>query len=604
MIFHVIYVFLTLAVSSLRSQSGRDRRPSISIPQGSVVGTKLYGDSGKVSFAYYGIPYATPPIGPLRFQPPQKHRGWNGTLQAYQYAPRCPQLSSMDNYNEDCLYLNVWIPENAQRYGSVPVLIIFEGFEYAKSNKIPIPGQNLAMEGIVVVTVNYRLNVFGFICIGTADLRGNLGLMDQYLAMVWVKENIPHFGGDSDKVTLFGHLSGGASVVYHMISPRTSGLFQKAILSSGSVLSPWHAPTTNFHASQKVIKNLGCDSYTELLQCLRTKSTQDILKAYEEYIESGYAPESFMPVVDTFLPASDQYLPIEPSRAFKEGTYIQVPLLTGISKPVADPQFSQWMELASQGSMNLQQFMEQLKIPEILRRYQFINKEEIAELLKWRYVMPAQQDARSLLEQLKTLDFEAKIQGPEISQLKELSETYSQPIYAYFIDEVGFVLNATDSSFTTDLLLLFGPFLLNQLGRRRFTSNETKFSTHLKQLWTNFIIFGNPTPNNHKIWRTYSHNDYYVEEFNEFLNKWTNNSIEKYRKISFWTELLPKMKMLSDLNSKPKEFHYSPDPAAGFKHAMYTLVGLVIALLALLLICIVLLKKRNRQNERHLHMGY
>lgn len=165
-------------------------------------------------------------MGTLRFSPPQRHHGWNGTLHALNQAPPCPQLPILNAQtvsDEDCLYLNVWAPENAGRYGLAPVVIVFEGVEFARVNSIRIPGQDLAMENVVTVTVNYRTNVFGFLSIGTNDLRGNYGLIDQYFAMIWVRENAKHFGGDSDRVTLFGHGAGAASVAYHMTSPRTSG---------------------------------------------------------------------------------------------------------------------------------------------------------------------------------------------------------------------------------------------------------------------------------------------------------------------------------------------------------------------------------------------
>lgn len=113
--------------------------------------------------------------------------------------------------------------QNANRFGPLPVVIFFEGIEFAKSNPIPIPGQDLSMENIVVVTVNYRLNVFGFLCLDSQEVRGNFGILDQYFSMLWVRENIKHFGGDADKVTLFGHSAGAASVLIHMISPRTGG---------------------------------------------------------------------------------------------------------------------------------------------------------------------------------------------------------------------------------------------------------------------------------------------------------------------------------------------------------------------------------------------
>lgn len=165
-------------------------------------------------------------------------------------------------------------------------MVFFEGIEFRKSNIIPIPGQDLAMENVIVVTVNYRLNVFGFLCLQTKEVRGNFGLLDQYFSMLWVRENIKVFGGDPDKITLFGHYAGAASVILHMISPRTKGLFQKAIVSTGSAVSPWHFNNDVSTASQNIIRLLGCtENYPKsILRCLLTKTTKEILKAYESYI--------------------------------------------------------------------------------------------------------------------------------------------------------------------------------------------------------------------------------------------------------------------------------------------------------------------------------
>lgn len=192
--------------------------------------------------AFLGIPYAAAPVGFLRFYPPQKHNGWNDTLLATQFKNNCPQLPVTPNINEDCLYLNIWTPDvkllfyknlasnhftsfqNAMRYGPLPVVMFLDGYRYSTSSEIPVDGQDLASEGVVVVTVSYRLNVFGFFCLANEEARGNYGLLDQYFALLWIRENVRAFGGDPQKITLFGHGSGAASIVLHMVSPRTAGL--------------------------------------------------------------------------------------------------------------------------------------------------------------------------------------------------------------------------------------------------------------------------------------------------------------------------------------------------------------------------------------------
>lgn len=213
--------------------------------------------------------------------------------------------------------------------------------------------------------------------------------------------------------------------------------------------------------------------------------------------------------MDTFLTANDQYLPSPPEKVLREGSFPQIPILTGISKPVSDPEYrkylhvfirlilniqfaGEWLEYAKQGATKLQQYIEHKKIEEIIYRYNLNtdNKGYISDLIKWRFDVVNNIDAKMLFDNLKRMDIEARIEAPHFLQLNYLLSSYVQPIYVYYLDDMGFQVNVNDSFITSDLLLLFGPLLLNQVARRRFQPNEMRFSKHVKQLWTNFIIFG------------------------------------------------------------------------------------------------------------------
>nr|QIK02117.1 carboxylesterase 19 [Holotrichia parallela] len=583
-----------------------ERSPTVRLKQGIVTGIKVYGEKNRVD-AFFGIPYAAPPINNLRFTPPQKHPGWNGTLEASNYGPPCLQIPIANKQDEDCLYLNIWTPEYWHRYAPKPVVIFFEGIEFSRSNQMHIPGQELAMEDVIVVTVNYRLNIFGFLCLGIPEARGNLGLLDQYFAILWVKQNIQHFGGNPEKINLYGYSSGAASAVLHITSPRTAGLLQRIILSSGSPTSPWHMSKNPFAASKKFASMLKClnEEPKIVLKCMQSKSASEILKTYQDYLELGNN-ELFLPVVDDFLSEADKYLPNDPTKSLKDGTYVQVAIMAGISKVIVDFQHDKWAKLTAQGLLQLQQYIEKIKIPEIITRYNFNNnnKEQILELLKWRYVTTSQSNTNLLLKQLIQLEFESKIEAPHYSFLSLLESSYIEPIYAYHLDDLGFSLNSSDAFLTSDMLLLFGPLVLNKIDRRHFNTRESILSRKFKGKILNFINFGNPSPKKEDNWKRYSPNDYYVEYFNETNCKIDDEIISRNRRISFWTHLLPKLSQVKSYSgSHPKEL-LSPDPAANFKHAVYTLVGLLIALLMLLAICIFLLKKSYKERERHLHMVY
>ncbi|XP_009076545.1 PREDICTED: acetylcholinesterase, partial [Acanthisitta chloris] len=206
--------------------------------------------------AFLGIPYAEPPVGPLRFAPPRPARPWLGVLEASSYPHACFQPvdtmfpgfggSEMWNPNremsEDCLYLNVWVPE-PKPSNPAPVLVwIYGGGFYSGAASLDVyDGRFLAQaEKVLVVSMNYRVGALGFLALpGHPEAPGNVGLLDQRLALRWVQTNIASFGGDPNSVTLFGESAGAASVGLHLLTGAGGSLFRRAILQSGSPNGPW-----------------------------------------------------------------------------------------------------------------------------------------------------------------------------------------------------------------------------------------------------------------------------------------------------------------------------------------------------------------------------
>lgn len=198
--------------------------------------------------AYLGIPYAAPPTGDLRWRPPAPVPSWQGTRVATAFGPACPQIVPADtfselrpgNMSEDCLYLNVWTPAQAGNE-KLPVMVFIHGGSYMKgAGSLPLfNGTNLAKKGVVLVTLNYRLGPLGFFAHpalaneSPLHTSGNYGLQDQQAALRWVKGNIAGFGGDPDRITVFGESAGGASILVHLAGNDTRGLFRQAIVESG-----------------------------------------------------------------------------------------------------------------------------------------------------------------------------------------------------------------------------------------------------------------------------------------------------------------------------------------------------------------------------------
>src|SRR5690348_2923114 len=225
------------------------RVPTVRIDSGRLSGIR---DAAPGLDEFRGIPFAAPPVGALRWKPPQPVAPWKDVRRADHFGPRCmqrPLFSDMvfrsDAVSEDCLYLNVWMPAGPHG-GKLPVLVYFYGggFVGGDGSELRYDGASLARRGIVTVTVNYRLDVFGFLALPALakeslhHATGNYGLLDQVAALRWVHRNIAAFGGDPSRVTVFGQSSGSISISALSVSPLTKGLFRYAIGESGGLFEP------------------------------------------------------------------------------------------------------------------------------------------------------------------------------------------------------------------------------------------------------------------------------------------------------------------------------------------------------------------------------
>jgi para-nitrobenzyl esterase len=219
--------------------------PKVKTAQGEAVGEWIEGGSEK---AFLGLPYAAPPVGELRWKAPQPPLAWKGVRDATKFGARCEQWHIWNDYlfldsgpSEDCLFLNVYAPASAKRTSKLPVMVWIHGggFAAGASSEPRYTNPALVSRNVVVITLNYRLNVFGFLA--SEDLvkegdghAGNYGLMDMAAALKWVKANAAQFGGDPGNVTIFGESAGSFSVSALMTAPAAQGLFQKAIGESGA----------------------------------------------------------------------------------------------------------------------------------------------------------------------------------------------------------------------------------------------------------------------------------------------------------------------------------------------------------------------------------
>ncbi|KAK9687531.1 Carboxylesterase family [Popillia japonica] len=243
-------------------------------------------------FAWSGIPYAKPPLGDLRFEPPQALNNWTGIWDATYDRSQCVAVSTdhlLDSViypqgNEDCLYINVYTPRVPDTSNSLlPVMVWIYGGTFIGGNSsyaLYGPDQLVSKE-VIVVSFNYRLGIFGFLSTGDTVAPGNTGLKDQIFALKWIQKNIKAFGGNPNQVTIFGESAGAASVSYLVLSPRTKGLFHRAIMESGSALCLWALSKTCRQAANMTGYNLGiiADTSKELVRQLKNVAMADLQRA-------------------------------------------------------------------------------------------------------------------------------------------------------------------------------------------------------------------------------------------------------------------------------------------------------------------------------------
>ena len=322
-----------LAVSVAATVGGIGVRAAAASPAPGSASPVVRTDDGLVRGAttagvssFLGLPYAASPTGNLRWRPPQPAAAWSGVRDGTQFGPSCPQVTDPKQnpflppgpISEDCLYLNVYAPA-AHLGGNRPVLVWIHGGGLVQDGARDYDGSQLAADGTVVVTINYRLGALGFLAHPALATRpggsaGNYGLMDQQAALRWVQRNIAQFGGDPRNVTIGGESAGGLSVLAQMVSPSARGLFQRAIVQSGTFALTQQPLATAEAAGQTFATSVGCASQTA--QCLRSLPASSLVSPLVVEIPG---------VVDGSV------LPQSIGTALAHGQFARVPLINGIT---------------------------------------------------------------------------------------------------------------------------------------------------------------------------------------------------------------------------------------------------------------------------------
>ncbi|XP_051166329.1 venom carboxylesterase-6 [Leptopilina boulardi] len=317
--------------------------PIVNIKNGTLEGTIMKSRKGKEFAAFRGIPYALPPLGELRFEPPKPAASWDKIYSAKKDPNICTQRNIYTHQeevvgDEDCLYLNVYTPKLTTnlKHKNYPVLIWFHGGGWVTgAGNLDFYGPKFLLDhDVILVTINFRLGPLGFLSTEDLVIPGNQGMKDQAQSIRWVHENIANFGGDSNRVTLFGESAGGVSTHYHMLSPLSKGLFHRGISQSGTALCPWGLtrPGLAKKQAEKLGKLMKCPTgdSRELLKCLKTKNHIDIIATDRDFQVFDYCPMiPFRPVIEP--DHSGAFLKEDPAISLKNGKISDIPWMTGIT---------------------------------------------------------------------------------------------------------------------------------------------------------------------------------------------------------------------------------------------------------------------------------
>ncbi|XP_055904543.1 uncharacterized protein LOC129940280 [Eupeodes corollae] len=538
---------------------------------------------------YLGLPYAEAPVGSRRFMPPGTPLPWQGLKIARHLPSVCPQkipdisngsvkmskgryeqlirlLPYLKTENEDCLYLNVYVPsgDGIDHIHKYPVIVYLHGESFEWNSGNPYDGSVLASYGqVIVVTVNYRLGVLGFMRPGiNDDTVSNFGLLDQIAALHWIKENIEVFGGDKNSVTLMGHSTGAVCVNYLMVSPVASGLFHRAILMSGSAMSDWAASNNSLQLTMQIAHKLNCplnDGNEELLTCLRLKRYEDIQKIPTAFSQFS---TSLGPIVD------GNVIPNQPYKDMSQYTelFSRYDLLFGMTEvesyhTLNAPQLEDGIQ--EQERDNLLRFYMQsrfdirpdLALAATLKKYtdMYNNPIKASSLEHRDVVLDILSDARVVGPLIQTGLFHADVNPRNYMYVfghNSAAGPHSNLPHSITGEELAFVFGAP--------LAPAGPF------HNKYNAQEKLLSEAVMSYWTNFAKTGNPKApwkgtfiNLHALeWDRY---DLDWPEFNKRNQCYINIGIPpsigykyRYEYMNYWNKELPnELNQIGNIQQQP-----------------------------------------------------
>ncbi|KAM3965878.1 LOW QUALITY PROTEIN: carboxylesterase 1E [Aphomia sociella] len=588
-----MFRIVVLAVLATLALSAREPRQINLANQGTISGMYITRFRTKRIAAYVGIPFAQPPLDFRRFAPPEftELPKWEEVRNMTIYAPDCMQTDPKDedvqnplpkhdelfnkllesqleeprkkDFSEDCLYLNVYVPDDFKVEG-YPTMVWFHGGNFIRGSPNDVnPFHLVSKHKVIFVTAAYRLNIFGFSSLDN-ESPGNYGLLDQVAALTWVKNNIESFGGDPDNVCIFGHEAGAVSVGLHLISSHSSGLFQKAIAMSGNVLSPNTVNTVKKEilTVDKVASAFGCyrKPTIQLLDCLRRAKYQGLLNVGGPLAEWG-------PIVDGSFSNGSLYVPFLsdlPSRMYKSDIFTPMPVLTGYTN--MEDALRLHKEDDKNGGLTQREFdvmREEIILSDITidNSSCFTNQHHIQDAVEFFY-KPIPPTTNETILRKQFLDFYTdKVHGATTYQLAQFLSKHS-PVYLYRFDLKPFSDIANEGipewiavPHNFDLTFTFGlPHLALPEDFAKWDIRDKSISDVIMKMWSNFAWYSNPTNSGvNIIWEPFETEKpgYLIIDRKNFTMS-TPETVN-YKAFEFWTDFYPKVVEIGTKCCKEKD---------------------------------------------------
>ena len=473
-----IILLIAMVLWFIAGQSFAQLPSTVKVQEGMVQGTVENGLT-----VYKGIPFAAPPIGDLRWKAPQPAAKWEGVKQVTKFSPAPFQGGNPPSgKSEDCLYLNVWTPAKSAKE-KIPVLVWIYGggFSFGSTAEPGYNGEKLAKKGVILVSIAYRVGQFGFLAHPELSaenpnhVSGNYGILDQIAGLQWIKNNISVFGGDPDKVTIFGESAGGISVSMLCASPLAKGLFHGAISESGGSFGPTRAKTYPGE-NMKTLKQAEADGIA-YVQKVGVSSIAELRKMETDKLPQGMGMGGGWPITDGYVIPDDQH------KLYEAGKYNDVPVLIGYN--------------SDEGASFSRE-----KTPEEYYAGVKVRYGKYADDLIKAY--PAAEN--SVPKTARDLARDAAFGWQTWSWARLQSQTGKSKVYLYYFDQhPDYPKDTPRYGFGSPHGQEVGYVFMNlDASNPQTTKSDLEISEAMGTYWTNFAKYGNPNGNGVPEWPAFS----------------------------------------------------------------------------------------------------